>query len=74
VLEEIQSIVHARTRSPSASTKKSSAIFGSVRRAAIDAKHMFSDKEKIKAMQQKLEDARNQFGVRTRLLTSATAD
>jgi hypothetical protein len=73
VLEEIQSVVHARIPPP-APPKRSSAILGPVRRAVTDAKHMFSDKEKIKAMQQKLEDARNQFGVRTRLPTSATAD
>jgi hypothetical protein len=74
VLGEILTVIHDRIPSPSATTKRSSAIFGSVRRAVTDAKHMFSDKEKIKAMQQKLEDAMNQFGVRTRLLTSATTD
>jgi hypothetical protein len=74
VLEEIASVVHERVPSPSAPTKRSSRIFSSVRRVVTDTRLKFSDKEKIKAMQQELQDAMNQFGVRIHFSTSAMAD
>jgi hypothetical protein len=74
VLAEIASAVHERVPIRPTPNKTSSRILGSVRRAVTDTKRKFSDKEKITAMQQKLQDAMNQFGVRTRWSTSAPAD
>jgi hypothetical protein len=74
VLEEIEAAVHERVPSRPTPTKRSSRIFATVRRAITDTSRLSADKEKIKNMQQKLQDIMNQFEVRTPLFTCATAD